>query len=79
MVSGLAPGRLALTVTVGKSTVGRSLTGSDLYPMMPKISIPNMTRVVVTGLRMKSPEMFMTGSLLLPLPCLFGRVPFFPL
>src|SRR4051812_17284787 len=27
MVSGLAPGRLALTVIVGKSTVGKSLTG----------------------------------------------------
>jgi hypothetical protein len=28
MVSGLAPGRLALTEIVGKSTFGRSLTGS---------------------------------------------------
>ena len=28
IVSGLAPGRLALTWIVGKSTVGRSLTGS---------------------------------------------------
>ena len=28
MVSGLAPGRLALTSIVGKSTFGRSLTGS---------------------------------------------------
>jgi len=27
MVSGLAPGRLADTVMVGKSTLGRSLTG----------------------------------------------------
>ena len=30
MFSALAPGKLALTVMVGKSTVGRSLTGSDL-------------------------------------------------
>src|SRR5581483_8591996 len=30
MVSALAPGRLALTVIVGKSTVGKSLTASDL-------------------------------------------------
>ena len=30
MVSGLAPGRLADTEMVGKSTVGRSLTGSNL-------------------------------------------------
>ena len=29
IVSGLAPGRLALTEIVGKSTAGRSLTGSE--------------------------------------------------
>ena len=29
MVSGLAPARLALTERVGKSTLGRSLTGSS--------------------------------------------------
>src|SRR5512140_479751 len=29
MVSGLAPGRLAFTTRVGKSTFGRSLTGKD--------------------------------------------------
>ena len=29
IVSGLAPGRPALTQTVGKSTVGKSLTGSS--------------------------------------------------
>ena len=29
MVSGLAPGRLAVTSRVGRSTFGRSLTGSD--------------------------------------------------
>ena len=29
IVSGLAPGRLAFTDTVGKSTLGRSLTGSN--------------------------------------------------
>lgn len=30
MMSGLAPGRLALTLIVGKSTVGRAATGSKL-------------------------------------------------
>ena len=30
MVSGLAPGRAAVTNKVGKSTLGRSLTGSEL-------------------------------------------------
>src|SRR5215472_3510524 len=29
MVSGLAPGRAAVTLMVGKSTFGRSLTGND--------------------------------------------------
>src|SRR5512142_857927 len=36
IVSGLAPGKLAFTVIVGKSTVGRSLTGSRPYALMPK-------------------------------------------
>ena len=40
MVSGLAPGRLAVTWMVGKSTLGRSLTGSGRYAMMPKIRMP---------------------------------------
>src|SRR6266508_4168536 len=56
MVSALAPGKLALSVMVGKSTVGRSLTGRDLYPRMPKMRIPSITSVVVTGRRMKSAE-----------------------
>src|SRR5262245_19068208 len=59
MVSALAPDRLALTVIVGKSTVGRSLTARDLYPRMPKIRIPSITRVVATGRRMNKPDMFM--------------------
>ena len=33
IVSGLAPGRLALTWIVGKSTFGRSLTGRSRYAM----------------------------------------------
>ena len=60
IVSGLAPARLAETTMVGKSTGGRSLTDSDRYPMKPKIRMPIITRVVVTGLRMKSPDMFRT-------------------
>src|SRR5881394_3747057 len=35
IVSGLAPGRPAETERVGKSTLGRSLTGSRPYPPMP--------------------------------------------
>ena len=58
IVSGLAPGRLALTWIVGKSTFGRSATGSETYPIAPKRKRPAMTSVVMTGRRMKSPETF---------------------
>src|SRR6185437_13701410 len=60
IVSGLAPGSAAFTVIVGKSTVGRSLTGSRLYALTPKKRIPVMTRIVVTGRRMKSSERFIS-------------------
>src|SRR4029077_69318 len=52
-VSGLAPGRLACTWMVGKSTVGRSLTGSCRYAWRPNTMIPSMMRVVVIGRWMK--------------------------
>src|ERR1700750_652412 len=64
IVSGLAPGRLALTVIVGKSTVGRSLTGKCRYDEMPKKRMPVMTRTVVTGRRMNSSERFIVRFLL---------------
>src|SRR5258708_30540569 len=54
IVSGLAPGRLALTCTVGKSTEGRSLTGNLLYETAPKNRMPIMTSAVMTGRRMNS-------------------------
>src|SRR5512142_1309540 len=56
IVSGLAPGRLAFTSTVGKSTFGRSLTGSIRYAMMPKSRIADMTSVVMTGLFIKGSD-----------------------
>ena len=62
IVSGLAPGRLAFTVIVGKSTVGRSLTGSRRYAMMPKNRIPAITSTVVTGRRMNSSERFIVAD-----------------
>ena len=49
IVSGVAPGTLALTSSVGKSTFGRSLTGNCRYPMMPNRRIASMTNVVMTG------------------------------
>ena len=63
IVSGDAPGRTALTRMVGKSTLGRSETGSSRYAWMPKRSSPVMTRVVITGRLMKGSEMFMSRSL----------------
>src|ERR1700693_2823471 len=39
IVSGLAPGRLALTVIVGKSTLGRSFTGNNRYAITPNRTI----------------------------------------
>ena len=49
MVSGLAPGRPACTWMVGKSTVGRSLTGSSWYDITPNTVMPSMMSVVVIG------------------------------
>src|SRR5271169_1519048 len=54
MVLGFAPGRLAVTCMVGKSTFGRSLTGRNLYAAMPKMKIAIMTREVMIGLFIKT-------------------------
>src|SRR5204863_9343441 len=59
IVSGLAPGRPALTWIVGKSTFGKSLTGSWRYAITPKRRMAIMINVVMTGRRMKISEMFM--------------------
>src|SRR6266480_1079338 len=56
IVCGLAPGNPAETVIVGKSTLGRSLTGSSRYDISPNMRIPSITNVVATGRRMNSPE-----------------------
>ena len=58
IVCGLAPGNPADTVIVGKSTLGRSLTGSRRYAMSPNMRIANITSVVATGRRMKRPDRF---------------------
>src|SRR6266487_4182600 len=56
IVCGLAPGNPAETLIVGKSTLGRSLTGSSRYDISPNIRIPSITSVVATGRRMNSAE-----------------------
>src|SRR5882724_10705631 len=58
MVAGDAPGKLALTLSVGKSTLGRSATGSELYARTPNNAIANISRLVATGRRMNISEKF---------------------
>src|SRR5438270_3946635 len=66
MVSGLAPGSWALTWMVGKSTLGKSLTGSNWYAKMPKTRIAIMTKVVIMGRLINNAARFIT------FPCLHG-------
>jgi hypothetical protein len=59
MVSGSAPGRIADTWIVGKSTRGRGDTGSKRNEIAPASANAMVRRVVATGLLMKVAEMFM--------------------
>ena len=58
MVSGLAPGKLAVTSKVGKSTLGRSLTGSARYATIPNMAMAVISRLVAIGRSMNVCEMF---------------------
>ena len=58
IVPGSPPGSPALTFSVGKSTFGRSLTGSARYAMTPNTAIPSMMRLVAIGRWMKTVETF---------------------
>ncbi len=53
IVCGAVPGSVALTVIVGKSTLGRSLTGSSRYATSPKTRMATTSKVVITGRLMK--------------------------
>ena len=68
-VSGLAPGRVAETVIVGKSTLGRSLTGSWKYASTPAPRIDAMMSAVAIGRRTKRSVGFISG----PAPGRRGR------
>src|ERR1700722_14259451 len=59
MISALAPGRLALTEIVGKSTSGSGDTGSTSNAMAPARATATVSSVVATNRRMKGAEMFM--------------------
>jgi hypothetical protein len=48
-VSGLAPGRVACTEMVGKSTCGSGATGSFVKANTPDSAMPTASRVVATG------------------------------
>src|SRR5688500_436780 len=62
MVSGVAPGRLALTTIVGKSMFGRSLTGSSRYAITPKTHSAPVSSVVITGRRIQRAGRFMAQA-----------------
>ncbi len=57
-VSGLAPGNVAETEMVGKSTWGSGETGSLGKAISPAMAMPTVISVVATGRRMKRREMF---------------------
>ena len=59
MVSGLAPGRLALTAMVGNSTCGSGATGRRKKLITPARATPIVSRAVATGRWMKTAEKFM--------------------
>src|SRR5438105_15777236 len=68
MVSGLAPGRLAVTRSVGRSTFGRSLTGRARYATPPNRAMAAIIRLVAMGLSINAWEMFivLVGQALSP-------------
>src|ERR1700731_735735 len=58
IVSGPAPGSCAVTSSVGKSTLGRSLTGRKRYATRPNSTMAAMSRLVAMGRLMKPSEIF---------------------
>ena len=58
-VSGPAPGRLACTEIVGKSTCGRGDTGNIRKATAPASAMATVSKVVATGRLIKTSEIFM--------------------
>src|SRR4029078_8783097 len=56
MVSALAPGKVAFTAMVVKSTRGSAETGNRRKPKTPKAIIEAVISVVMTGRRIQSSE-----------------------
>src|ERR1700727_269486 len=61
MICALAPGKLAETEMVGKSTCGSGDTGSTVNAIAPAIAMAIVNNVVATGRRINSSEGFMTA------------------
>ena len=59
MICGLAPGRLACTVMVGKSICGNGATGNRPKLTPPSSMIARLSSRVATGRRIKGAERFM--------------------
>src|SRR6516162_4574647 len=56
MISALAPGRIAATAIVGKSTCGNGETGSTVKATAPAMATATVNSVVATGRRMNGAE-----------------------
>src|SRR5579871_525469 len=62
MVCASVPASVALTLIVGRSTLGSSLTGRDEYPNRPAMRNAAISRVAITGRRMKTEEKFTAAA-----------------
>src|SRR5262245_30852193 len=62
MVWASLPVRVALTLIVGKSTLGSSLTGNAEYPNRPAIRKAAINNVAMTGRLVKIAEKFTTAN-----------------
>src|SRR5215218_3514068 len=62
IVSGLAPGRLALTEMTGKSTCGSGDTASNVNATAPASTMDRLSSVVATGRRMNGDDRLMLAS-----------------
>src|SRR5215470_10733094 len=63
MISGLAPGKLAPTLIVGKSTCGSGATGRCSKATAPASAMAVVSNVVATGRRMNGDEKPMANPL----------------
>src|ERR1039458_3608681 len=61
-VAGSAPGRLAETLIIGKSTRGMAATGMSLKATTPAMKRPMASNEVPTGRRMNGAQTFMRGE-----------------